>query len=91
MLEHNDGLFYPIERFDAIFVVYGIKNEKEILNYLSDNMNHTSRIIFRTILRTLNNKKNQMDLSSIFEIKNHTQSESLGHIVSLLLCKKKND
>jgi precorrin-6B methylase 2 len=91
MLEHNDGLFYPIEKFDAIFVVYGVKKEKEILNYLSNNMSPTTRIIFRTTPNVLNNKKNQMDLSSIFEVKNHAQSESLGYVDSLLLCKKKND
>ena len=88
-LEHADGLNYPVEKFSVIFVVYGMKREKKVLNYLSNNMNQRARIIFRTTLDALNSKKkDRIDLSSIFNVKDHISSESLGRVDSFLLCKK---
>ena len=34
-LEHADALYFPVENFDVIFVLYGVRQQKEILNYFS--------------------------------------------------------
>ncbi|MFO7676979.1 MAG: methyltransferase domain-containing protein [Thermoplasmatota archaeon] len=87
--EYADGLNYSLESFNEIFVLYGIKKQKEILHYIYQNMNDSARVIFRTtndsLEQFLDGKK---FLEQYFTIEKTIQSEELFDTVSLLL--KKN-
>lgn len=89
-VEHADGLKYPINKFDVIFVLYGVQQQKEILNYLAENMQDTTKIIFRTVCDTQGRLSNDsIDVSRLFLVKDHVSSEYLGSVDSLLLLKKR--
>ena len=89
-VEHADGLKYPISKFDVIFVLYGVQQQKEILNYLAENMQDTTKIIFRTVCDTQGRlSNNSIDVSRLFLVKDHVSSEYLGSVDSLLLLKKR--
>ena len=89
-VEHADGLKYPISKFDVIFVLYGVQQQKEILNYLAENMQDTTKIIFRTVWDTQGRLSNKsIDVSRLFLVKDHVSSEYLGSVDSLLLLKKR--
>jgi hypothetical protein len=89
-VEHADGLKYPISKFDVIFVLYGVQQQKEILNYLAENMQDTTKIIFRTVCdRQGRLSNNSIDVSRLFLVKDHVSSEYLGSVDSLLLLKKR--
>lgn len=89
-VEHADGLKYPISKFDVIFVLYGVQQQKEILNYLAENMQDTTKIIFRTVCDTQGRLSNKsLDVSRLFLVKDHVSSEYLGSVDSLLLLKKR--
>jgi len=88
-IKHADGLFYPVEKFDVIFVLYGVKKQKEIFKFLYDTMKDNARIIYRTatdIDGELTGEK--IDLSNYFNVKNCIRSKSLGLVDSYLLMKK---
>lgn len=89
-VEHADGLRYPINKFDVIFVLYGVQRQKEILTYLAENMQDTTKIIFRTVWDTQGRLSNKsIDVSRLFLVKDHVSSEYLGSVDSLLLLKKR--
>ncbi len=89
-VEHADGLKYSINKFDVIFVLYGVQQQKEILNYLAENMQDTTKIIFRTVCDTQGRLSNDsIDVSRLFLVKDHVSSEYLGSVDSLLLLKKR--
>jgi len=89
-VEKADGLKYPINKFDVIFVLYGVQQQKEILAYLAENMQDATKIIFRTVCDTQCNLSNKsIDLSSLFLVEDHVSSEYLGSVDSLLLLKKR--
>jgi len=89
-VEHADGLKYPISKFDVIFVLYGVQQQKEILTYLAENMQDTTKIIFRTVCDTQGRLSNKsIDVSRLFLVKDHVSSEYLGSVDSLLLLKKR--
>ncbi len=88
-IECADGLFYSVKKFDIIFVLYGVKRQKEIFEYLAKNMKDDARIIFRTAIDAngqLTGEK--IDLSNYFMVKNCIRSISLGVVDSFLLFKK---
>jgi len=87
-VEHADGLKYPINKFDVIFVLYGVQHQKEILTYLAENMQDKTKIIFRTVCDTQGRLSNKLlDVSRLFLVKDHVSSEYLGSVDSLLLLK----
>lgn len=89
-VEHADGLKYPISKFDVIFVLYGVQQQKEILTYLAENMQDTTKIIFRTVCDTQGRLSNKsIDVSRLFLVKDRVSSEYLGSVDSLLLLKKR--
>lgn len=91
-LEHADGLSYPLKKFDLIFVLYGVKQQKEILNYLANNMEDKTRVIIRSTTDVCNKILGEnTDLSRTFMIKDSVRSESLGSIDSFLLLKKNSN
>jgi len=47
-IKHADGLSYPVKDYDVIYALYGVKQQKEMLEYLAKNVNGNARIVFRT-------------------------------------------
>ncbi len=88
-VEHADGLHYPVDRFDIIFVLHGVQQQDKILKYLAENMQDKTKIIFRTVCDE-NGKlsNNSLDLSRFFSVEGSVRSECLGAVDSLLLSKK---
>ena len=86
----GDGVDYPLKNFDIIFVLYGMRKQKEIIDHLSKNIKQSTKVIIRTILKDGKAKidDNYLDLSEYFEIKNNVQSRGLGIVDSVLLEKK---
>jgi len=88
-VEHADGLHYPVNRFDFIFVLHGVQQQNKIFRYLGENMQDKTKIIFRTVCDE-NGKlsNNSLDLSRFFSVEGSVRSECLGAVDSLLLSKK---
>ena len=88
-IEHADGFNYSLEKFNLIFVLYGINDPKKILELIAKKMNKDARVVFRTTIdfqgKTLGETFN---LSDHFIIKNCVRSESMGSVDSFLLLKK---
>jgi 2-polyprenyl-3-methyl-5-hydroxy-6-metoxy-1,4-benzoquinol methylase len=87
--EHADGFKYPVEKFDVIFVLYGIQKQDKILEYLSKNIKDTSRIIFRTtndsLIQLIGGKE---FLEKYFIVEKSICSEKFNDTISFLLKKK---
>lgn len=87
--EHANGLNYSAKTFDVIFILYGIKKQDKILEYISNNVKDTSRIIFRTtndsLVHFLGGKE---FLEKYFKIEKSVCSEKLNDTISFLLKKK---
>lgn len=89
IIEYADGLRYTVKNFDIIFVLYGIKKQKEMLIYLSKNIENNTQIIFRTNHDTLEKKLGGTKfLSNLFEIKDFFNSDNIFTSTSYLLIKK---
>ena len=88
-IEHADGEFYPLNRFDVIYLSYGMKNRGNIFKVIANNTKKNSRIIFRTVIDSQNgNKKHTTELSKWFLVKDSIKSETLPPAASYLLLKK---
>lgn len=90
LIELASGETYPIRDFDVIIVVYGIKNARDVLEHLSEHIGKDTRVLFRTTY--LSDKQSiieNIDLSTLFSIKTHFRSASLGQVDSFLLAKKR--
>jgi precorrin-6B methylase 2 len=88
---HAHGQSYPLERFDVIFIVYGIKWEKELLNHIAKNMKETTQLIFRTTVTVDKTKEDKINtLSKLFDVKKVVRTKSFGQTDSILLKKKIN-
>lgn len=88
-LEHVDGLNYPVEKFDVIYISYGVKQQKEIMIYLANKMKKGARIIFRTVIDAQDETlRSPIDLSKWFLVKNSLKSETIIPAGSYLLLKK---
>lgn len=91
-LECADGLNYSVKKFDLIFVLYGVKQQKEILKYLANNMGNGARVVIRSTNDMCNKILGEnTELSQSFVVKDNTRSESLGTIDSFLLVKKNSN
>ena len=91
-IENKDGEYYTFQNFDAIFVLYGMKKQMNILDNISNNIRENIPIIFRTVSHNeyslVDNRP--FDLSNIFQIKKKIKSHSWGIVESYLLIKKIN-
>jgi len=87
--EHANGLNYSVKTFDVIFILYGIKKQDKILEYISKNVKDASRVIFRTtndsLVHFLGGKE---FLEKYFKIEKSICSEKLNDTISFLLKKK---
>ncbi|MCJ7571830.1 MAG: 50S ribosomal protein L11 methyltransferase [Candidatus Thermoplasmatota archaeon] len=86
----GDGVDYCLKDFDIIFVLYGIRKQKEMIDNLSKNIKKSTEVIFRTVLKDGKAKIDDkyLDLSKYFLIKKNVQSQCFGIVDSLLLKKK---
>lgn len=86
--EYADGLSYNIKDFSVVFILYGIKKQKEIIEHLHHHISCSSRVLFRTtndsITQFLGGKQ---FLKQYFEIIQTIQSETLFDTVSFVLQK----
>ena len=89
-LELADGLTYPIDKYDVIFVLYGIRKHQDILQLIAKNMKESSRVVFRTSISDEVELKNDTKmLSKWFDVKSHIVSKTLFPVGSYLLLKQK--
>lgn len=80
-LIHANGLNYPINDFDVIIFLYGVKNLDKIIDNLYDKITSGKRIIIRT-----NNEINNSFFKR-FNIISHVESKYLGEVNSYLIKK----
>lgn len=90
-IEHADIEFYQLNRFDVIYLSYGMKTSDDIFRYISEKVKKNSRIIYRTVIGSQEeNKKRTSKLSKWFLVKDNIKSETLPPSGSYLLLKKDN-
>ncbi len=90
-IENADGQTYPVEQFNVIIIVYGVKNLKELLRHIASQMKQDTRVIFRTITDMQGKILDKsLDLSKYFVIKKQIRTEGIGSIDSFLLMKKES-
>jgi len=89
-LELADGITYPIDKYDVIFLLYGIRKHQDILQLIAKNMKESSRVVFRTSISDEVELKNDTKmLSKWFDVKSHIVSKTLFPVGSYLLLKQK--
>jgi precorrin-6B methylase 2 len=83
------GEKFSINHYDVIIAVYGIRNASTVLQYLAENINQNTRLLFRTTydIHTKSNIEN-IDLAELFDIVTHIRSAQLGQVDTFLLRKK---
>jgi precorrin-6B methylase 2 len=86
-----DGINYYFEKYDVIFILYGITNNIELFENLSKKIRVETRVIFRSVFDSENNTiKSDINLSDLFVIKKIIKSEKIPPVASVLLLKKEN-
>jgi precorrin-6B methylase 2 len=88
-IKSGNGINYPIKDYNVIFILYGVKQKSELLEYLSKNINNNTRVVYREtndMENKINNEK--IDLSKLFKIENTVVTKSFGTMNSYLLLKK---
>lgn len=88
-IEYADGLHFPVERFNVIFILYGVKQPDLLLEYLAEHCHDTTRIV----LRAITDEKgmitdHKISISTHFLVRDQMQTDSLGSMTSFLLQKK---
>ncbi len=85
-----DGVKFSYKDYDVIFLLYGIKKQKDILENLSDKIGDKTRIIYRTTQDVLENTLGGKEfLSKYFKVSEYVDSDMLYLARSYLLTKKK--
>jgi 2-polyprenyl-3-methyl-5-hydroxy-6-metoxy-1,4-benzoquinol methylase len=88
-IEYADGFTYPIEQFNVIIVLYGVKHPAQMLRNLADRIDQNTKVIYRTITDTKGKILDKtLDLSQYFIIKEQVHTETLGSFDSFLIMKK---
>ena len=89
--EHSNGLKYPVEDFDVIFILYGIKEQEKLLKYVAKKVKKTSRVIFRTTNDSfVNLLGGNKFLEKYFIVEKSICSEKFNDTISYLLKKITN-
>jgi len=86
---YGDGLNYPTKNFNVIFILYGVKNQQKILEYISKNITKDTRVIYRSAkdIKSIEREDN-ISLSKLFLIKDNVKTMCFGSLESFLLTKK---
>ncbi|KYK19923.1 hypothetical protein AYK24_04770 [Thermoplasmatales archaeon SG8-52-4] len=88
-IEYADGKLFQINSFDVIYLAYGLKKKEEIFDVLIKSSKKNSRIIFRTVIGTdEEKKKNITELSKWFLVKDSIKSDIMPPSGSYLLFRK---
>jgi len=88
-IEHADGHTYPLDNFDVIFILYGVKKQELLLENILEKIKIKTKIIFRTNQDALDQLVGGEEfLSKIFNVKDIIESESMYTSISYLLTKK---
>lgn len=86
-VETGDGVYFSFDDYDAIFILYGMKSQKEIIEYLAQSLPQKLPVILRVVSKNdyalIDN--NPFDLSTLFKVKNKIRSHNLGLMDSYLL------
>jgi len=86
-VKSGDGIHFSYDKFDAIFILYGMKSQKEIIDSLSTSLPENTPVILRVVPQDdaalIDNKP--FDLSSLFTVKDKVRSHSWGLLDSYLL------
>lgn len=83
---HKNGLNHSVNKYDIIFILYGIKDQKQILKYIAENSQTTTQILFRTSTDLKHAKPQVYSLmNSLFTTKNKVKIKSFGSIETYLL------
>lgn len=92
-IKPGDGNHISLEGYDAIFILYGMKSQRKILNYLSENLPRNVPVILRVVpqndLALIDNEP--YDLSTNFNVINKKRSHSWGLLDSYLLESKSTE
>jgi 2-polyprenyl-3-methyl-5-hydroxy-6-metoxy-1,4-benzoquinol methylase len=80
-LKYANGLDYPLDEFDVIIILYGVKNLEKFFDYMYDNVKTDARIIVRT-----NNEMNDSFFNK-FKVGKNVESKYLGQVKSYLIKK----
>jgi len=86
----GNGVNFSLIDFDIIFVLYGMRQQKEMIDNLSKNIKQSTKVILRTILKDGKALIDDvyLDLSEYFVIDKNVQSQCFGIVDSILLKKK---
>ncbi len=86
----GNGVNFSLIDFDIIFVLYGMRQQKEMIDNISKNITQSTKVILRTILKDGKAIIDDvyLDLSEYFVIDKHVQSQCFGIVDSILLKKK---
>jgi len=89
-VENGNGVNFSLIDFDIIFMLYGMRQQKEMIDNLSKNITQSTKVILRTILKDGKAIIDDvyLDLSEYFVIDKHVQSQCFGIVDSILLEKK---
>ena len=87
---NGNGVNFSLIDFDIIFVLYGMRQQKEMIDNLSKNITQSTKVILRTILKDGKAIIDDvyLDLSEYFVIDKNVQSQCFGIVDSILLEKK---
>ena len=80
-LKYANGLDYPLDEFDVIIILYGVKNLEKFFDYMYDNVKTDARIIVRP-----NNEMNDSFFKK-FKVGKNVESKYLGQVKSYLIKK----
>lgn len=85
---YADAADFPMNTYDHIFVLYGVKNQRELLKKIHDQITQNTTVLLRTTKDSFQKKIGEPFLSDYFSIKQSIDSETIKGSRSMLLVKK---